>query len=61
MGSITYKNCKRLIENKKKRGELDSAWVEDMKMKLDVFLMNDRLSEEEYNELFVMMRPEAEE
>lgn len=43
--SLTYRACKSLIE----RGVYSSK--EDMQMKLDIFLLNDRVSQEEYNEL----------
>ena len=41
---MTYKVCKRLIQN----GNYEK---EDMLIKLDVFLLNDRITQEEYNEL----------
>lgn len=46
--SITAKNCETLI--KKDRYEYD-----DMMKKLDVFLLKDRISLEEYNILVQMM------
>lgn len=45
---MTYKNCKKLIEAKKYEKE-------DMLIKLDVFLLNNRITEAEYNELVAMM------
>lgn len=41
----TYTLCKKVIEN--------SAYYskEDMGIKLDVFLLNNRITQEEYNEL----------
>lgn len=50
--SSTYKLCKKVIEKNKANGTLD---VEDMTNKLDVFLLNDRITEEEYNELIQLM------
>lgn len=50
--SSTYKLCKRIIEKDKKNGTLN---VEEMSEKLDVFLLNNRITEEEYNELMAMM------
>lgn len=50
--SSTYKLCKKVIEKNKANGTLD---VEDMTNKLDVFLLNDRITEEEYNELIRLM------
>lgn len=43
--SLTYKVCKSLID----RGTYASK--EDMQMKLDIFLLNDRVTQGEYNEL----------
>lgn len=45
---MTYKLMKRIIENGLKKGNLD---VEATMLKLDVFLMADRISPEEYQEL----------
>lgn len=47
--SITYKMCKTLIE--KKRYEKD-----DMLEKLDVFLLANRITKEEYEELVGMLQ-----
>lgn len=41
----TYTLCKRVIEN----GTYGSK--EDMLLKLDVFLLNNRITQEQYNEL----------
>lgn len=48
---MTYKVCKRLIQN----GNYEK---EDMTMKLDVFLLNDRITQENYNELVGLMNAE---
>jgi len=48
---MTYIYCKRIIE----RGNYDK---EDMLLKLDIFLLNDRITEEEYNELVSMINAE---
>lgn len=45
---MTYKNCKKLIEN----GRYE---YEDMMNKLDVFLLGDRITQSEYEELVKMM------
>ena len=50
--TMTYITCKKVIENQMKKGTLD---VGSMTAKLDVFLLADRISEEEYNELLKMM------
>ncbi len=42
---MTYKLCKTVIENKTYTSK------EDMQLKLDVFLLNSRITREEYNEL----------
>jgi len=49
---MTYKLMKRLIENGLKKGNLD---VEATLLKLDVFLMADRITPEEYQELVDLM------
>lgn len=49
---MTYKLMKRLIENGLKKGNLDR---EATMQKLDVFLMADRITVEEYQELVEMM------
>ena len=50
--SMTYKLMKRVIENGLKKGNLD---VESTMQKLDVFLMADRITVEEYQELVELM------
>ena len=45
----TYMLCKKVIEN----GAYNSK--EDMLFKLDVFLLNDRINQQEYNELAGML------
>lgn len=51
----TYEMIEKSIEAKKSRGTLTTAFVESTKSKMDVFMMNDRISEEQYNELTDMM------
>ncbi len=46
---MTYKLCKTVIENKTYLSK------EDMQLKLDVFLLNNRITQEEYNELADML------
>lgn len=48
---MTYKVCKRLIQN----GNYEK---EDMLIKLDVFLLNDRITPEQYEELIALMDAE---
>lgn len=45
---MTYTFCKRIIQN----GNYDK---EDMLLKLDIFLLNDRITQDEYNELVGMI------
>lgn len=49
---MTYKLMKRLIESGLKKGTLDR---EATLLKLDVFLMADRITAEEYQELVDLM------
>lgn len=42
---MTYNNCEKVIAN----GNYGAK--EEMMVKLDVFLLNNRISEEQYNEL----------
>ena len=46
---MTYIYCKKIIENK------TYGTVEDMQLKLDVFLLNNRITQENYNELTAML------
>ena len=48
----TYKMCKTLIE----KGRYEKS---DMMMKLDVFLLGDRITKEQYDELASMMNEEV--
>lgn len=52
---MTYQNCKTVIEIQKQRGSLDKN---SMMNKLDVFLLNGRITEEEYSELVLIMNEE---
>lgn len=45
---MTYNVCKRLIQN----GNFEK---EDMTTKLDIFLLNNRITQEQYNELVGLM------
>ncbi len=49
---MTFEIVKKAIEVQKKKGTLDAN---SMMNKLDVFLLNGRISEEEYNEVAKMM------
>lgn len=52
---MTYVIAKKAIEVQKQRGTLNQ---EDMMSKLDVFLLNGRVTEDEYNKLLELMRSE---
>ena len=54
---MTYKLMKRIIETGLKKGNLD---IEATMQKLDVFLMADRITVEEYQELVELMTGGAE-
>lgn len=58
---MTYRNCKKLIEIAERKGTKTPEWIADMKEKLDIFLLNNRIVEEEYTELMRMLEPVAEE
>lgn len=48
---MTYTVCKRLIENKTFTEESKS----DMLIKMDVFLLHDRINQNEYDELVQLL------
>lgn len=52
---MTYKNCKRLIEIAVKKETKTTAYITDMKGKLDIFLLANRITQEEYGELITML------
>lgn len=54
----TYEMLKKAIEAKKRRGTLTQSYIEDTKVKMDVFLMNDRINQDEYNELTKLLESE---
>lgn len=54
----TFEMVKKSIEAKKNRGALTPEYIDDTKMKMDVFLMNDRITQGEYNELSKMLDEE---
>lgn len=49
---MTYNTCKKVIETQLRRGTLDA---DNMKAKLDVFLLADRITAAEYDELVALM------
>ncbi len=55
--TTTYKIMKRVIDSGLKRGNLDK---EDVMLKLDVFLIGNRISIDEYQELVDLMGTESE-
>jgi hypothetical protein len=50
---MTYTYCKKVIEN----GKFGS--VEEMTIKLDVFLLNNRITQDQYNELIELLNAAA--
>lgn len=50
---MTFENCKKVIENKKAKlnDEDYQTFASDMLHKLDVFLLNNRISKAQYDEL----------
>ena len=46
---MTYLYCKRIIENKTYTSK------EDMQNKLDIFMLNNRISDVQYNELSTLL------
>ena len=52
MNNQTYLLCKKVITKQKANNTLN---VTDMTNKLDVFLLNNRISDTEYNELIALM------
>lgn len=57
MHTTTYEMMKRTIQRQIEKGTLDA---EKTLAKLDIFLMNDRITLEEYEELFAMVKDEQE-
>lgn len=55
---MTYKLVLKLIEVKRRKGEDTPEWKAEMRDKLDIFLLNNRLTEEQYNELNTMLNEE---
>lgn len=51
----TYELLERIIISKKEKGSLTEAFVADTKKKMDMFLIKDRITLEEYNQLTSML------
>ena len=49
---MTYTYCKRVIENKTYASQEQK---DEMQLKLDVFLLNDRINQDQYNELTALL------
>ena len=54
---MTYRNCKKLIENVNIKGAKTADFIIDMAGKLDIFLLNNRITKDEYNELSALLNP----
>lgn len=54
---MTFQTCERLILSKKERlnGEALATFTEDMTGKLDIFLLNDRITEMQYRTLLQLI------
>ena len=52
---MTYTNCKRLYELKKKNGESTKNFISRQLEYLDVFLLNERITKNEYTELTAIL------
>lgn len=50
----TFTLCKKIIENQTYKSK------DDMMLKLDVFLLNGRLTQEEYNELMQLLQAQGD-
>jgi len=50
---MTYLFCKKIIENQTYESK------EDMLIKLDVFLLNNRITQDQYNELVSMLNEQG--
>lgn len=51
----TYELTKSVISRTIKKGECTEEYCTEMKQKLDVFLLNERISTEEYEDLTKLM------
>ena len=51
----TYEMLEQTITNQKKKGPLTQSYKESTLKKMDVFLMADRINEEEYSQLNTML------
>lgn len=54
----TFDMIQKSIEAKKKRGALRQEYIEETKSKMDIFLMNNRITEQQYSELTKMLDSE---
>lgn len=51
----TYEMLTKSIEAKKQRGTLTDVYIASTKTKMDVFLMADRITANEYDQLTVLL------
>ena len=49
---MTYTYCKKVIENTTYKNQ---AQMDEIQQKLDVFLLNDRINQEQYRELIALL------
>ena len=51
----TYQMLKRVITNKKEKGLIDEAYKEETLGKMDIFLIGNRITSDEYKELVKLL------
>lgn len=51
----TYEMLKRVITNKKEKGLMDEAYKEETLGKMDIFLVGNRITSDEYKELVKLL------
>lgn len=49
---MTYTYCRKVIDNTTYKSQ---SQKDEMQVKLDVFLLNDRINQEQYNELTALL------
>lgn len=52
----TYEMLKRVITNKKEKGLMDEAYKEETLGKMDIFLIGNRITSDEYKELEELLK-----
>ena len=52
----TYEMLKRVITNKKEKGLMDETYKEETLGKMDIFLIGNRITSDEYKELEELLK-----